>query len=66
MTKFESIGVSLQQDAPSPEAATRRFRYSCSCCCSRGLRIPCEQCAIKAAHALTLGAFEVLRGGVGA
>ena len=63
MTKFEAIGVSLQEESASPEDAVRRFRYSCSCCCARGLRIPCEQCAVKASYDLTLGAFEVLRGG---
>lgn len=61
MTKFESIGVVLQQEAASPEDSLARMRYSCHCCCARGLRIPCDQCSIKAAHALTLGAFEALR-----
>lgn len=64
MTKFEAVGVSLQEDAASPRDAVNRMRYSCSCCCARGLRVSCERCAVKAAHDLTIAAFEVLRGGV--
>lgn len=58
MTKFEQIGVNYQNDAESKEQANRSFRYSCECCCTRGLRIECDRCAIAVAHNLTIAAFE--------
>ena len=58
MTKFEQVGVNYQNDAESKEQANRSFRYSCGCCCTRGLRIECDRCAIAVAHNLTIAAFE--------
>lgn len=58
MTKFEQIGVNYQNDAESKEQANRSFYYSCECCCTRGLRIECNRCAIVVAHNLTIAAFE--------
>ena len=58
MTKFEQIGVNYQNDAESKEQANRSFRYSCECCCTRGLRIECDRCAIAVAHNLIIAAFE--------
>lgn len=58
MTKFEQVGVNYQNDAESKEQANRSFRYSCKCCCTRGLRIECDRCAIAVAHNLTIAAFE--------
>lgn len=58
MTKFEQVGVNYQNDAESKEQANRSFRYSCECCCTRGLRIECDRCAIAVAHNLTIAAFE--------
>lgn len=58
MTKFEQIGVNYQNDAESKEQANRSFYYSCECCCTRGLRIECDRCAIAVAHNLTIAAFE--------
>ena len=58
MTKFEQVGVNYQNDAGSKEQANRSFRYSCECCCNRGLRIECDRCAIAVAHNLTIAAFE--------
>lgn len=58
MTKFEQVGVNYQNDAKSKEQANRSFRYSCECCCNRGLRIECDRCAIAVAHNLTIAAFE--------
>lgn len=58
MTKFEQVGVNYQNDAESKEQANCSFRYSCECCCTRGLRIECDRCAIAVAHNLTIAAFE--------
>lgn len=58
MTKFEQVGVNYQNDAESKEQANRSFRYSCECCCTRGLRIECDRCAIAVAHNLTIAAFD--------
>ena len=58
MTKFEQVGVNYQNDAESKEQANRSFRYSCECCCTRGMHIECDRCAIAMAHNLTIAAFE--------
>lgn len=58
MTKFEQVGVNYQNDAESKEQANRSFHYSCECCCTRGLRIECDRCAIAVAHNLTIAVFE--------
>lgn len=58
MTKFEQVGVNYQNDAKSKEQANRSFRYSCECCCTRGMHIECDRCAIAVAHNLTIAAFE--------
>lgn len=58
MTKFEQVGVNYQNDAESKEQANRSFRYSCECCCTHGMHIECDRCAIAVAHNLTIAAFE--------
>ena len=58
MTKFEQVGVNYQNDAESKEQANRSFRHSCECCCTRGMHIECDRCAIAVAHNLTIAAFE--------
>lgn len=58
MTKFEQVGVNYQNGAESKEQANRSFRYSCECCCTRGMHIECDRCAIAVAHNLTIAAFE--------
>ena len=50
MTKFEERGVRLQNTAHSSFQAESRFEYSCNLCCSNGMRIECDRCAIKVAH----------------
>ena len=57
MTKFEQRGVELQQEACSSQDADRKFSYSCNVCCTRGLRIECDRCAIRATHDLTSAYF---------
>lgn len=50
MTRFESVGVDLQETAVTVEQAKRSFRYSCKLCCEHGLRIKCDSCAIAEAN----------------
>lgn len=50
MTKFEEIGVEIQEEAFSKRVATSAFRHSCELCCLRGIHIDCEHCAIAGAH----------------
>lgn len=58
MTKFEQVGVNLQLDAESAYDATRKMTYSCKVCCSRGMRICCDRCAISSTHQQMLGVFR--------
>lgn len=58
MTKFEQIGVNYQYEAQTKQEAGRSFRYSCRCCCERGMRIDCDNCAISFAHNLVIAAFD--------
>lgn len=58
MTKFEQTGTNYQNSAETKEQANRSFHYSCECCCTRGLHIECDRCAIAVAHSLTIAAFE--------
>lgn len=58
MIKFERIGVNFQYDATSIEQANKSFSYSCDCCCSKGIRIDCDHCAISHAHSLVVAYFN--------
>lgn len=58
MTKFEQVGSNFQYDSQTKEEADRCFRYSCRCCCHRGMRIECDHCAIAVAHDLVMAAFD--------
>lgn len=58
MTKFEQVGVNLQNEAESKREASRSFRYSCRVCCERGMRIDCDKCAIAYTHEATVAAFD--------
>ena len=58
MTKFEQIGVNLQNNSASRAEAKKKFAYSCMTCCLRGLRIQCDCCAISTAHQMTIGYFD--------
>ena len=58
MTKFEQVGVNYQYSANSKEEAEASLRYSCRCCCERGMHIECDRCAIEQAHNLVVAAFD--------
>lgn len=57
MTKFEQRGVEFQHEAACKHDAEKSFRYSCDVCCSRGMRIECDRCAIRATHEMTVAYF---------
>lgn len=58
MTKFEQVGVNYQYDANSIKEANKSFQYSCNCCCSKGIRLNCDKCAIAHTHALVVAYFN--------
>ena len=58
MTKFEQVGVNMQYDSATKEMAIKKFSRSCECCCSKGLQIKCDRCAIETAHKLVIASFE--------
>ena len=58
MTKFEQVGINYQYDARTKEEAARALRYSCRCCCERGMNIKCDRCGIEQAHNLVIAAFD--------
>lgn len=57
MTKFEQAGVNFQYAALTTYQANRSFKYSCDCCCNKGMRIDCDRCAIAHAHSLVVACF---------
>lgn len=60
MTRFEEIGVEIQYAATNARKAKGSFNYSCDVCCSRGLHIECDRCAIAYAHRIVVGSFEAM------
>ena len=58
MTKFEQVGANYQYLSNTKEEAGRNFRYSCRCCCERGMRIECDRRAIAVAHDIVIAAFD--------
>ena len=50
MTGFERKGCEIQMDAQTVPQAVRNFEYSCKVCCTRGIRISCDRCAIAVTH----------------
>lgn len=65
MTAFEAKGIELQETALTRSQAQSRFEYSCKLCCTRGLRLDCDSCAIKCAHEVVDDAFDYLNPNVG-
>lgn len=58
MTKFEQVGVNYQYDANNIKEANKSFKYSCECCCNKGLRLNCDRCAIAHTHNLVVAYFN--------
>lgn len=60
MTKFEQVGVNLQNDSVTKEEARKNFAYSCRVCCNRGMQIHCDRCAISVCHQQTMACLNDL------
>ena len=58
MTKFEQVGINFQYDASTKEQAIKSFKYSCACCCNKGMRLDCDRCAIANVHAMIMAIFD--------
>lgn len=58
MTKFETVGVNYQYEANSIHEANKKYAYSCNCCCSKGIHLSCEHCAIEQAHNMVVAYFN--------
>lgn len=58
MTKFEQIGVNYQYDARSIYEANKAFKYSCNCCCNKGIQLKCDGCSIAFVHNLVVANFN--------
>lgn len=50
MSKFEVIGIEIQQNARTKEWAVLKFEDSCDRCCYSGKHLDCDHCAIAGAH----------------
>ena len=59
MTRFEEIGVEMQQNSRSREEADRRFKRSCDICCYTGRHLSCDRCAIDCAHSDKILILEI-------
>lgn len=62
MIKFERVGVNFQYDATNIEQANKSFKYSCECCCTKGIRLECDRCAIAHTHSLVIAYFNDKKG----
>lgn len=60
MTKFEAVGVQIQNGSESVFDCKRQFRNSCRICCMRNMRIECDRCAIKDAYDLNVSVLAEL------
>lgn len=63
MTKFEQVGINHQYDAASKRDAYRAFARSCHACCSKGIQLDCDKCAIAQAHNLVVAIFDDMEKG---
>ena len=58
MTRFEEVGTDIQYSAHSKDQAVKCFKRSCELCCTKGIRIDCDRCAIASTHNSVVEAFE--------
>lgn len=58
MIKFEQVGVNFQHEATSLYEANKAFKYSCDCCCNKGIKLECDKCAIVHVHSLVVAYFD--------
>lgn len=66
MTKFEQVGINYLYNANSIKEANKSFDYSCNCCCTKGMHLNCDHCAIAHVHGLVVAYFnDAYKGGEG-
>ena len=58
MTGFERKGCEFQMNSSTVAEAVKNFAYSCKVCCSRGIRISCDRCAIAVTHENVVAAIR--------
>ena len=58
MNKFEQVGVNYQYSAATKKEAQRAFAHSCNCCCNKGMRLDCDNCAISHVHSMVVAYFD--------
>ena len=58
MTKFEQIGINRLYDAINKEEAIKTFSRSCEICCTKGVHIQCDHCAIAATYNMIIAYFD--------
>lgn len=58
MIGFERKGCELQMACETVHQAIKTFEYSCNVCCTRGVRLTCERCAIAATHENVVAAIR--------
>lgn len=58
MCKFETVGTEKQYESASKYEADRNFRISCNICCSHGMHLECDKCAIEVAHSLVIASLS--------
>lgn len=57
MTKFEQIGVNNLMSTTNKFDLQKGFNWSCNCCCTKGLRINCDRCAIAYNYKLLMAYY---------
>lgn len=65
MTTFEMRGVELQHNSASRIDAENRFAHSCDICCTRGMHVRCDSCAISYAHKSVIDIFDAMNTNTG-
>ena len=60
MTKFEQVGINHLNESETKREAQRSFNWSCECCCTRGMHIECDRCAIAQCYQNTMAALDTI------
>lgn len=60
MTKFEMFGINAQNEARTKAEAIKAFKWSCKCCCMRGMRLDCDRCQISYVHDQTIACIDAM------
>ena len=57
MTKFEQVGINNLMTTTNRSELQKGFDWSCVCCCTKGIRIDCDRCAIAYNYRLLMAYF---------